>query len=89
MSAPEEVEFDSNEHFALIFAAFSIGLIVLIFALRGQRKRILEENMFKQRVLLSQIFDMYMIKTETLRIQKEQLDVHRHVLRTGKIEEKN
>ncbi|KAF1751873.1 hypothetical protein GCK72_018427 [Caenorhabditis remanei] len=81
-------EAKGNEHFALIFAAFSIGLIVLIFALRGQRKRIYEENMFKQRVLLSQMFDMYMIRTETIRIRKEQLDAHRQVLNSGKIEDK-
>ncbi|CAL2042479.1 unnamed protein product [Caenorhabditis brenneri] len=77
---------DSNEHFALVFAAFAVSIILLVFALRGQRNRIFEENMFKQRILLSQVFDMYMVRTETLRIRKKQLEEHRNVLINGKVD---
>ncbi|CAA94838.1 TMhelix containing protein [Caenorhabditis elegans] len=82
----ENLIVDRSEHFALLFGAFSMGIIVLIFALRGQRNRIFEENMFKQRILLSQIFDMYMVRTESLRIRQKQLEAHRHVLEHGRVE---
>ncbi|CAI2353732.1 unnamed protein product [Caenorhabditis sp. 36 PRJEB53466] len=84
MSAKTMYYTESNEHFALVFASFASIIVILIFALRAQRKRIYEDNLFKQRMLLGQLFDMYMVRYEMLKIRLKQLEDHRRVLKEGR-----